>query len=301
MVNPSLQTMPRGDDSEVQKLVKQMFVAPPGHIFVARDFAGIEAVLVGIEANSQRFTRLARLDIHSYFTAHNLYRQGVITAADLPDLKWSDADLKGYGKGIKARFEPERNIGKRCIHAGNYRVGPKLLHETYPRWFTTVKAARDVLNFFYDVFPEIDKWHERICHQVDKAPAIRNAFGHVHRFYSVLNWKKKFGKWEWDYGDDSKRLIAFRPQSNAALIGKQALKRCYYEYPDTMARWLRLFIHDENLCEAPIERSDEADEILKVEMEKPIPEMPLDPNWGFGAYLSIQTDPKRGLTWATMK
>lgn len=301
MVSPNLQNLPRGDDSEVQKWVKAMFVAPYGHTFRARDFSGIEAQLVGVHANSKDFLRLAKIDIHSYFTAHNLYRMGVLTAADLPDLKWSDADLKRFGKEvIKKRFEAERNIGKRCIHAGDYRVGPRKLHEEYPHWFRSVKEAAAVLKFFYEIFPEIDKWHERICLQVDKTSVTRNSFGHVHRFYRVLDWEKRDGKWDWSYGDDAKRLIAFGPQSDAAFIGKRALKRLYYNYQDTVARWLRLFIHDEIFCEVLKKYADECDAILKLEMEQPIPQIKLDPAWGFGDFLVIESEGKGGDSWDTM-
>lgn len=302
MVSPNLQNLPRGNDSDVQKLVKQMFVAPPGNYFVARDFSGIEAQLVGVEANSRDFLRLAKVDIHSYFTGMNLVRQGKLTKADEPSLKWSDKDLKAYGKEvIKARFNADRDIGKRCIHAGDYRVGAKKLQEEYPQWFPKVKDAAEVLAFFYEVFPEINQWHERLCKQVDKSAVVVNAFGHTHRFYQVLSWEKRGPEWVWTYGDDAKRLIAFTPQSNAALIGKRALKQCYYNYPDSMARWIRLFIHDELLCECPIGRKDEANSILQFEMEKPIPEIRLPIEWGFGEHLVIESEGKMGPSWDTMK
>lgn len=278
-----------------------MFVAPEGWTFVARDFSGIEAQLVGVEAGDREFLRLAKIDIHSYFTGMNLVRMGKLTKADEPSLSWSDKDLKAYGKEvIKARFNADRNVGKRCIHAGDYRVGPKKLQEEYPHWFPKVKDAAAVLHFFYEVFPAIDKWHERLCKQVDKDPFIKNAFGHGHRFYQVLQWEKVGTEWSWTYGEDAKRLIAFNPQSNAALIGKRALKRCYYNYPDTVARWLRLFIHDEILTECPKNRADECDSILQFEMEREIPELRLDPGWGFGNYLRVESEGKRGDSWDSM-
>ncbi len=303
MVSPNLQNLPRGDakDAEaVANLVKQMFVCPPGYIFVARDFSGIEAVNVGVAAGDRDFFRLAKIDIHSYFTGHNLVRLGVLGKADMPSTSWSDEDLAGYGAFIKKKFKAERDVGKRCIHAGNYRVGPRKLNEEYPQWFPKVKDAAAVLNFFYEVFPAINAWHERICLQVDKTAVIKNSFGHAHRFYSVLNWTKKGSQWEWGYGDDAKRLIAFGPQSDAALTGKRALKRCYYNYPDSMAQWLRLFIHDEIFVMCPIERADEADRILQHEMEQPIPEMILDPAWGYGDCLTIASEGKRGYSWGSM-
>lgn len=300
MVSPNLQNIPRGNDSEIQKLVKQMFRCEPGRTFVARDFAGIEAQLVGYEAGSRNFLRLAKIDIHSYFTALNLIRLGILSKDDEPSLSWSDKDLKDFGKRvIKARFGPERDIGKRCIHAGDYRVGPKKLSEEYPQWFHKVKDAAAVLKFFYEVFPEIDQWHRRLCLQVDKSAVVSNAFGHTHRFFQVLSWEKVGNEWIWDFGEDAKRLIAFNPQSNAALIGKRALKRLFYDYPE-ISRYLRLFIHDEILTECPKDRAEEVDAILQFEMEKAIPEMRLDPSWGFGDYLKIESDGKRGDSWDQM-
>lgn len=302
MVSPNLQNLPRTNDSAIQALVKGMFVAPDGYIFVARDFAGIEAQIVGgVYANSRDFLRLAKVDIHSYFTAYNLNRQGILPNSDLPSLSWSDKDLKAYGSQvIKKRFGPERDIGKRCIHAGDYRVGALKLHQEYPKWFPKVKDAAAVLSFFYELFPEINAWHERVCLQVDKDTIIRNSFGHINRFYSVLNWEKRGSKWIWSYGDDAKRLIAFGPQSDAALWGKRVLKTLFRNHYDDVGRWLRLFIHDEIFTECPIFMADKVDEILGLEMERAIPEMPLDPAWGFGSNMVIESEGKRGVCWADM-
>jgi uracil-DNA glycosylase len=300
MVNPNLQNLPRGNDSEVQRWVKQMFVAPEGWTFVARDFSGIEAQLVGVHAGDREFLRLAKIDIHSYFTAHNLNRLGKLPNEDLPSLSWSDKDLGDYLRTIKKRFKAERDVGKRCIHAGNYRVGAYKLQEEHPEWFPKVKEAAMALGLFYEVFPSINRWHERICLQANKDVIARNSFGHAHRFYQVIKWEKVGRKWEWSYADDAKRLIAFGPQSDAALIGRRAVKNCYYNYPSNMAQWLRLFIHDELFVECPADRAFEADSILQYEMERPIPEIPLDPSWGFGTHLKIESEGKRGNCWAEM-
>lgn len=304
MVSPNLQNLPRvnpKDEEAVQNLVKQMFVAPDGYTFVARDFSGIEAVLVGYHAGSRDYIRLAKIDVHSYFTAYNLNRIGVLPAIDLPQLSWSDADLGDSLAQIKKRFKVEREIGKRCIHAGNYRVGPKKLTEEYPMWFPKIKEASGVLKFYYELFPDIETWHERICEQVDKTAVTRNSFGHVHRFYQVLAWNKNpEGKWDWDYSDDAKRLIAFGPQSDAAFIGKRAMKRLYYEFYEQVGQYLRLFIHDEIFTEPPAKLADDVDAMLALVMDQPVPELRLDPSWGFGDFLSIGSEGKRGNCWATM-
>lgn len=302
MVSPNLQNLPRGNDAEKQYqiLVKQMFVAPPGKLFVARDFGGIEAVAVGWEANDADYYRLAKIDVHSYYTAFRLHDMGVLPAADLPDLSWSDSDLALWGKTvIKKPFGPQRDIGKRCIHAGNYLATANKLQQEYPLWFNKVKDAKRALDLYYEVFPKIKQWQERKCKEVDKTSITRNAFGHVHRFYHVLQWKKVKGVWTSGLGEDAKRLIAFGPQSNAAFIGKNALKRLFYGYEE-MREWMRLFIHDDITCEVPEEHADRCDEILQLEMEKPIKEMPLDPRWKMGEYVTIGSEGKRGRSWAEM-
>lgn len=302
-VAPNLQNVPRGDPKDpdaIQNLVKAMFVSAPGTTFLERDFSGIEAVLVGYHATDRNYIKLAKTDIHSYFTAYNLNRIGVLPNADLPQLSWSDADLKGSLAGIKKRFKTERDIGKRCIHAGNYRVGPGKLHEEYPEWFPKVKDAAQVLAFYYELFPLINKWHERICLQVDKTAVTRNSFGHAHRFYQVLAWEKRGQEWTWSYSDDAKRLIAFGPQSDAAFIGKRALKRMYYEYPESIAKWLRLFIHDSVLLEIPVEQLEWADREIGAIMEAPVPELPLPAEWQMGDHLTMGSESKRGVCWGQM-
>ena len=40
---------------------------------------------------------------------------------------------------------------------------------------------------------------------------------------------------------------------------------------------------------------------LHFEMEKPIPEMPLDPKWNFGANVAIAVESKAGASWGSLK
>lgn len=299
MVSPNFQNLPRGGNGEAyQNLVKAMFVASAGKIFWEFDFSGIEAVLVGYNAGSRDFYRLAKIDVHSYFTAHNLYRLGLITGQDLPDLKWSDADLAGCLSLIKKRFKAERDIGKRCIHAGNYRIGARKLSEEYPEWFPKPKDASTVLGLFYEIFPEIDGWHSRICQQVDKTCWHKNSFGFIHRFYQTLRWERHGTEWSWDYGDDAKRLIAFGPQSEAAFIGKRALKVLHFETP--IRDDLRLFVHDSILGESNLSDMDRVNELVPSIMGRPVPEMPLDPSWGQGEFVTIGVEGKIGTCWGEM-
>jgi hypothetical protein len=298
--SPNLQNLPRGAD-ELEKLVKRMFVAPDSWCFRARDFKGIEAVLVGWLADSARYTRLAKLGVHDYFLAHGILKpQGLITNADLPDLSWSDDDLAVSFAALKKAFKPQREVAKRCVHASNYCVTPGKIHEEYPEDFPTRKLAAITQGAYYELFKEIPEWHWRLCRDVDKKSYCRAADGFITRYYRVLEWKKVDGTWEPSFGDDAKRAVSFQPQHLASFIGKEAMKRIFNNYSD-IAKWMRLFIHDEIFCEVPTGKADYCDQIMKLEMERPVKELPLDPTWNMGEWLSIATEAKGGPDWGSME
>jgi len=319
-VDPNLQTLPRGTDSEVEHWCKEIFVAPPGYKFWARDYSGIEAVLVGYFAGSQRYTRLAKLGVHAFVASHILHQPA--------SLDWSDESLRGYFKEIKARDKREKtgiyDKAKRTVHASNYMVSPRKLVYEYPEVFPTIKEASKLQGLYFDLFPEIRDWHKDLCIRVDGTKRkelagdeeadpwslgvchARNPFGYTHRFYNVLDWshvKVEDGgnrwEWLWEYGEDAKRLISFLPQSTAAAIIKRSAKTLWYEYP-WVGETMRLLIHDEIFGEEKEEGIEQCLEISQKVMEAPIPELPLDPSWGMGEFLSIGTESKVGQTWATM-
>ena len=310
-VDPNLQNIPRGVDSEIEHFVKEIFVAPEGSTFWARDYSGIEAVLVGYFAGSARYTRLAKLGVHAFLASHILKRPA--------DLGWSDADLRTHFKEIKK----EKSIydkAKRTVHASNYMVSPGKLVIEYPEVFPTQKAAMDLQGLYFDLFPEIRQWHRDLCIRVDGTKkrthegdpshidawtlgvchAI-NPFGYLHRFYNVLDWQRDphTNEWLWEYGEDAKRLISNLPQSTAAAILKRAAKRIWAE-GGVVAASLRLLIHDEIFGEVALKRVEECLEVSRIHMEAPIEELPLDPDWGMGPYLTIGTEAKVGKVWADM-
>lgn len=312
-VDPNLQNIPRGVDSEVEGWVKEIFVAPGGAVFWARDYSGIEAVLVGYFAGCARYCRLAKLGVHAFLASHLLQRPA--------DLGWSNDDLRACFQEIKK----ERSIydkAKRTVHASNYMVSPAKLVLEYPEIFPTTKEAAALQGLYFDLFPEIRAWHKELCVRVDGAKRrtgsvandvdptpwtlgvcyATNPFGYRHEFYNVLDWIKDHdtGEWLWEYGEDAKRLISFLPQSTASAILKLAGKRIWNEAP-RVGNTFRLFIHDEILGEAPYESVDECLTVSQAIMEAPIHELPLDPAWGMGTYLSIGTEAKVGKTWATMR
>lgn len=310
-VNPNLQNLPRLTSGDLAKWVKECFVAPEGYTFWARDYSGIEAVLVGYFAGSARYIRFAKLGVHAYLASHLVARPA--------DLSWSDADLRGYFKQLKKEEPVAYDTAKRCVHGSNYMMTPKKMYDEYPETFSTIKAAATLQGCYFELFPEIRDWHRDLCDRVDGTKRrrgeegesvdpwtlgisyVQNPFGYVHRFYSVLDWERIDGKWYSSFGEDAKRLVSFLPQSTAAGIIKRATKRIWAEDREVTGESLRLLIHDEIFGETLIKDVDRCLDVSQRLMEAPIPQLPLDPTWGLGEFLTIGTEPKVGPCWAQMR
>jgi len=309
LVDPNLQTIPRGNDQAVQRWVKECFVAPEGSMFWARDYSGIEAVLVGYFAGSPTYIRAATLGVHAFLASH--------LAGTPADWSWEDAALKECFTTVKKQHRALYDTAKRCVHGSNYMMTPRKMFMEYPDTFPTIKEAQRLQSLYFDLFPEIPAWHKDICHRVDGTKPgtpvetgselwafgvcqVWNPFGYLHRFYNVLDWEHIEGEWYSSFGEDAKRLIAFLPQSTAAAIIKKAGATLWYEYPH-VGQTMRLWIHDEILGETSEEDLEECLLISQRVMESPHQELPLDPDYGLGSHLKIGTEAKVGRSWAEMQ
>lgn len=305
--SPNLQNLPRGGD-HISSQIRDMIKAQEGSVLIANDFSGIEALLVGYEARYPAYMRLAKRDVHSYYTAYALYeleKGKRISANDLPQLDWDDDRLFGRLAEIKREFKEDRNnLYKHLVHAANFAQTPhgaaeKILLETgieYP-----VALVKRVMGVYFELFPKIRDWQKEVLAQADKDGYLQNAFGYIHRFNRAYDWEKIGDQWQARPGRDSNRIIAFKPQSSAAGIIKESLLRMFFGRFEEIGAYLRLLIHDENLLEVPLGKERGVFEILREEMERPVQAMPLPAEWGMGDYLTVATEGKIGFRWGSMK
>lgn len=303
---PNLQNLPRpaGPD-DLQTIIRQLIVADDGMVFGARDFGGIEAILVGYEARSARIIRLAKMDIHSYYTAYALNQlDGRVHANDLPQLSWDDEKLSAHLAGIKKEFKWDRNeLMKHLVHAihfGQQSAGAQSKIYSTTGILHPIKKISFVMDVYRELFPEVPKWQQDIRLQADRDGHLKNAFGYIHRFSHVFGHRMVHGGWERIPGDDSEAVLAFKPQSNAAGIMKEALLRLYFNRFEEAGRWLRLTIHDEIFWQCPPELLELVDAVVKEEMERLIPQLPLPASYGMGTHLGILTEGKSGKKWGLM-
>lgn len=300
--NPNMQNLPRaGKDKDgnesLATLVRNLIVASPGNLLVEFDYSAIEAVLVGYFAGLPDYIRLAKMGIHSYLASHVLGRPA--------DLTWSDADLRAYFKEIKGSKDQHvatiYNGSKRAIHLSGYGGTPRKMNQAEPDTFPTVAHAERMQGMYFDLFPAVKRWQLSCQLQAEKDGFLRNPFGYIHRFYKVFSYKKEGGKWVRGQGDDQNKVLAFLPQSTAAGIIKEAMLRLFYDRFDEAGQFMRLQVHDSLVSDVPRNYIPDFSTIVKEEMEKPVPELPLPSSYGMGEALIIETDGKVGQRWGSMK
>ena len=302
---PNLQNLPRGGDDKLQSIIRNLVVAADGCVFGARDFGGIEAVLVGYEAKSARIIRLAKMDIHSYYTAYVLNQlDGRVHTNDLPQLCWDDEQLSKRLTEIKKEFKTDRNeLMKHLVHGchfGQQAMGARDKIYSSTGVLHDLKRVSHIMEVYHELFPEIRKWHRDVRLIADRQGFLRNAYGYIHRFSHVFANKLKNGEWEKVQGDDAEAVLAFHPQSNAAGIMKEALLRLYLDFFEAAGQYLRLTVHDEIFWECPPDKQDAVDAIVREVMEAPIKVLPLPSSYKMGPYLNILSEGKSGKRWGAM-
>jgi len=299
---PNMQNIPRGNPADANdpvNLIRSFFVARPGWCLGARDFTGIEAVLVGYLAGDRDYVRLAKMGVHDYFNAHIAVRLGQLKESELPDLSWSDEDLRACLAGLKKRFKQSRPVAKACVHMSNYLGSPRMMMMTSPDLFPHIVEAEIIQSLYFEVFPKIKDWQRSTCLKAEKQGFVMAPTGLPHRFYQVYEYEKDKETHQWvkKLGPDAKRCVAFNPQHLAAWIMRRSIR----DMRETEARqYLRLTIHDELMWESPMDQLLRIDQLVKEIMERPNKELPLDPTWNMGEYLSVGTEGKYGPRWGEM-
>lgn len=111
------------------------------------------------------------------------------------------------------------------------------------------------------------------------------------------------------WGPDAKRGLAFYPQSTAAGALCEAESELFDEpdLPTYIGDFyygrtpLRAPIHDSLFIECPFRKVDELLRRVFTAMLRPIEEMPMQPAWNMGAFLTIGAEGKIGDNWEDME
>lgn len=337
-VSPNIQNVVADKDSTKTLAAgfRKCIVAGPGCKLVELDFSGIEAVQLAWFARDPLLYRLARLGLHAYLASHLLKRPA--------DLSWSDEDLLAYFKEIKTHEPFTYDQAKRNVHGNGYGMTPQGMWMMFPHLYSTLAEAKRVQDIYFECAPAVPRLQNEIRLRAYEQGYIggptdrkyssilqdRNAhpYGYRHDFFDVVTLqtvgpeaKKRLEReriplielndrlYAAKFGPDSKRCLAFYPQSTAAGNLKEAALYLFAEpdFPQYIGDAyygrtpLRAPIHDSLLMEVPDRQVDRVLEYAFTEMLRPIEEQPLDGAWQKGTYLQIGVEAKIGSNWEHME
>jgi len=225
---PNLQNIP--SSGEYGKLVRDLFVAPPGHKLVVADYSQIEPRVIASFSGDEVL-------INNYLTGGEIYT--------------TIGDTMGV----------DRKAGKVLVLAISYGVGPDKIASSIG---CTVQEAKDLMNRFEKKFSSIEKYKAKVIRQAKESgsvPFVETMFGR-RRYIPELNAK--------DYsllGRAERQAFNTMIQGSAADLMKLALVRahsCFTDAPDVN---VILTVHDELVTITPEDKAEEVAEAIRESME----------------------------------
>lgn len=225
---PNLQNIP--SSGEYGKLVRNLFVAPPGHKLVVADYSQIEPRVIASLAHDPVL-------IENYLTGGDIYT--------------TIGDTMGV----------DRKAGKVLVLAISYGVGPDKIATSIG---CTIKEAKELLTRFEKEFSSIAKYKAKVIRFAKNnspIPYVETLFGRRRYIPDLLS--KEQGL----LSRAERQAFNTMIQGSAADIMKLALVRahsCFMTEPDIK---VVLTVHDELVTICPEDRAEEVAEAIRDSME----------------------------------
>jgi DNA polymerase I-like protein with 3'-5' exonuclease and polymerase domains len=225
---PNLQNIP--SSGEYGKLVRNLFVAPPGHKLVVADYSQIEPRVIASFSNDPVL-------IDNYLTGGDIYT--------------TIGDTMGV----------DRKAGKVLVLAISYGVGPDKIATSIG---CSVKEAKDLLTRFEKEFSSIAKYKAKVVRQARNntpVPYVETIFGRRRYIPDLLS--KEQGL----LARAERQAFNTMIQGSAADIMKLALVRAHSCFIDEPSVDVILTVHDELVTICPEEYADIVADSIRQSME----------------------------------
>jgi len=226
--DPNLQNIPSSGD--YGKLIRNLFVAPPGYKLVVADYSQIEPRIIASLSQDP--------------VALDYYRKG-------KDMYTAIGDVMGV----------ERKVGKMLVLAISYGVGPDKIARSIG---CSDKEARDLIDRFSEEFHDIIKYKSKVIRTArgkSGIPYVETLLGR-RRYLPDLKSTENGLKFRAE-----RQAFNTMIQGSAADLMKLALVRahsCFVEEPDVN---VVLTVHDELVTVAREDLAEETAEAIRESME----------------------------------
>jgi DNA polymerase I-like protein with 3'-5' exonuclease and polymerase domains len=225
---PNLQNIPNG--GEYGKLIRNLFIAPPGYKLVVADYSQIEPRIIA------SFSRDPRM-VKNYLEGGDIYT------------------TIGESMGV------DRKAGKVLVLAIAYGIGPEKIADQIG---CTVKESHQLMDRFNESFSSVNNYRERVirlARQQRPLPYVSTVLGRRRYIPELLNK---------DLGMKSRaERQAFNTviQGSAADLIKLAMVRAHSCFVDEPEVNVLLTVHDELVTIAPDHLIEETAAAIKSSME----------------------------------
>ena len=225
---PNLQNIPSSGD--YGKLIRNLFVAPPGHKLVIADYSQIEPRVIASFSDDP-------LLVDNYMTGKDIYT--------------TIGDTMGV----------DRKAGKVLVLAISYGVGPDKIAASIG---CTLLEAKKLLRDFESKFLSIPRYKGkvvRMAKQSGPVPFVETIFGRRRYIPDLLQRDPGL------LARAERQAFNTVIQGSAADIMKLALVRAHSCFIDEPNINVILTVHDELVTITPEDRADEVAEAIRVSME----------------------------------
>lgn len=225
---PNLQNIP--SSGEYGKLVRNLFVAPPGHKLVVADYSQIEPRVIASFAQDPVL-------VNNYIEGGDIYT--------------TIGDTMGV----------DRKAGKVLVLAISYGVGPDKIAASIG---CSIQEAKKLLSDFEEKFSSIAKYKAkviRLAKQSGKVPFVETIMGRRRYIPDLLTSEKGL------LARAERQAFNTMIQGSAADIMKLAIVRAHSCFTDEPNINVILTVHDELVTITPEDRAEETAEAIRVSME----------------------------------
>lgn len=289
---PNILTTPSKKLGIIGEKFQRTIEAPDGYVLGAFDFSGFHTATLALEAEDAVYMRIAKIDPHSFLTSVVKHLK---SAEEMMAMK--DDELKDFLGYVKENFGMERDKkSKPAILGIGFGLGAKGLYERYEENYANVGECKMIIDTIKGIFPGVANYQKAVRMLAHKQKFLWNRHGFIRWFWDVMHVDPETGQAVG--GDQAEAAIAFNPACDAHGHIKDALKRLRAQGL-TEKYGLVNIVHDEGLFCWPKALTDEAVEVVTMEMEKPseILRSPLVAPEG----LSVAVEAKIGLNrWELM-
>ena len=252
-----------------EALSRCLVPSAPDRSFVQPDQSGAESLVVAMEAEKGLYRRILEAGIkqHSYIALHlfvdkfrgknsrdRYWKQDPFELKSLPEWPALAKEIKNSGAPY--------DLGKMVNHARGYRMKwptfqIKVLTDTEGKVVLDNQDAKDFLNLWDDLFPEVVAQQEITEHTIRTTRTLTNLFGYPRVFFGRLS------------DELIREAISWVPQSTVGCITHNAVCDFQdYVEENNLEEWNLLGQkHDSYLAEVPDEQVQYCVSVMKTAIE----------------------------------